>query len=721
MKKSKKMLVTALSILALCGIGAGLLVGCDAKEKTNDSSEVIENYTLTWTIPDHAQVKVDDMDELPTSALEDTTIVFSITVDEGYAVDEVMANGRRVSLKNDKYSVTIVRDTEISIAVSESVSNLRVTSNPTKLTYIAGESVDITGLVVEATLGVGGTKTISYGTDGYSIYPTVFEGGETSFEITYKKLTVIVELDAVVEYSVKIDANGGQFTSSYLATLEAMNLHNYLHQNGVITFTYYNNLTSAVPMPKKNDVERENYTLTSWSYVGASISNATKANVDAKASWQIELVDIASVSLEKEGEVPYLIIEGTFKAATEVYLYLYEGNAKVELKGDTYTGSSNQQFEVKFDLRRLSDKGADYLGKWMDIRFNAKVGNIEESMEIYVNSSSTIQVDTSQKILAGDYSYIFAIYSDRLKVYFQTSTFTYELLCHAETNAGVTRDFLRITGHTKDSAHANKYVVISCWNDTTETEGYGANIDSSGYFIVEYPLQDFSSIIEKNIFFHITIYEDDTKAAIVYGGTDTNVKIADVFTSMPALSENLGDITHAFRYVGSDGLTYFIGYAWDGLMLYVMNEQQRVAVETAKVEEREGVIFYVVTGISTGYTSESLLYSFYFQHINNLDGLGEGDVYDDPTVSSHAIVDATGHFEMSCPVSTLIGPSFKSSSDTMWGLIAKYYLGSTDSERIEIKAPTVGDATITKDGVRYSIYANSETTWGIACLVLEKV
>lgn len=719
MKKTSKLIAAFLSLFALFGLGVTTLTGCNGGNK---STQQIVNYTISWTIPEHAHVRVDEMEELPTTVIEDTAISFTVTVDDGYAIDAVKANNKRLSLKNNKYSVSIVRDTDIVIEVSEAVGEIKVASNPTKLTYIAGEAIDVTGMVVEATLGVSGKQTIPYGgSDGYTVYPEVFEGGETSFEVTYKKVSVTVQLDSVVEYSVKLDANGGEFSASYLAKLDAMNLHNYQHQNGVITFTYYNNLTSAIAMPKKDDVSKENYSLVGWSYTGTSISNATKANVDAKASWQLELVEVSSVSLRKENDVPYLVISGTFKAATEVYLYLYEGNAKVELKGDTYTGTSGQPFEVKFDLRNLSDKGSDYLGKWMDIRFNAKFGETVESMEIYVNATSSVEVDTGEKIMAGDFAYIFAVYSNRLKVYFQENNFSYELECHAETNDGVTTDYLRFNGHTKLNEYYGKYVVISAWNDSAETDGYGALINDSGDFVVEYPLQEFSSILEKNIFFHITIYEDSNEGTILYGGINENVKIADVFTSMPTLASALGDIGHAFRYTGSDGLSYFVGYAWDGLMLYVVDEGHRVSIETAKVEERNDVVYYVLTGTCTGYTSETFLYSFYFQHINNLDGLGEGDVYDDPLVGNKSNVDASGHFEMICPVSTFIGTQFIASSDTMWGLISKYYIGSTESERVEVHAKQLGEDSITKDGVRYSVYADATATWDIACLVLEKV
>ena len=156
-------------------------------------------------------------------------------------------------------------------------------------------------------------------------------------------------------------------------------------------------------------------------------------------------------------------------------------------------------------------------------------------------------------------------------------------------------------------------------------------------------------------------------------------------------------------------------------MLYVIDEGHEVNLENVKVEERNGVVYYIISGTCSGYTTETFLYGFYFQHINNLDGLGEGDVYDNPAVDQHATVDAQGNFEMVCPVSTLIAPSFKEATDTKWGMIAKYYIGSTESARIEVKAAAFDETTVTKDGIRYSVYANSSSTWSIDCLVMEKI
>ena len=723
MKKSRKLLATTLSLLSLVSVGAMTLAGCGGGNANNSQQSQVEKFKLEWTVPEHAKVVVEGFDSLPTEVEADSVVSFTIQVDQGYAIDSVKSNNKKVSLKNEKYTIGVTRDTTIVIEVSEAISDLKVTTMPTKLTYIAGEEIDLTGMVVQVSLGTGGTQTIAYGADGYSVYPTVFEGGESEFEITYKKATIKVQLAQVVQYLVKIDANGGSFTPEYLANLQGRNLNNFKHENGVITFTYYNNLSSSVPMPKASDVERENFSLTGWSYEDASISNNTASNVDAKASWQFQIVVLNSLHLIEEGGVPYLVIKGQFKAADEVYLYLYEGNAKVELKGDTYTGTSGQDLEVKFDLTRLSEKGADYEGKWMDIRFNAKYDGKEESMEIFVNSSSTIEVETSEKLLVNSVAYVFATYNDALKVYFQNVSSTYQFEAHTSVVEGVTKDFLRISGHVGNAEHFNKYVHISAYNGSGETQGYGANIDGSGNFAVEYPLEEFSSIIKTNIFFHIGIYEDSTMANNLWGGTNTNVPVATMFTPMPRLPKKLGDITNAAKYVGSDGLSYYIGYAWDGLMLYVLDEGHEINPLMAKVENRNGVVYYVLSGTCTGFTSEDFIYGFYFQHINNLDGLGEADVYDGVNELAHATVDQAGNFEMVCPVSTLIAPAFKASSDAKWGMIAKYYVGDKldEKDRIEVRAEQFSEETVTLDGVKYSVYANSSSTWNIDCLVLEKV
>lgn len=714
MKKSRKVATSIVAMLGVLAIGSTLLAGCGSNANQPSNQSQVEMCSITWEIPDNVTVTVDDYETLPTSIEIDTAISFSVTVPQGYAVDSVKSNNKKVTLKNGKYTIGVTRDTTVTITISEAISDLKVVTMPNKLSYIAGEEIDLTGMVVEVTSGISGKQNIEYGENGYSVYPTMFEGGESSFEITYKSLKIDVPLEGIVEFLVTIDANGGTFSSAYLADLAGRNLHHYKHENGVITFTYYNNLAKPVKLPTEDDVNKDRYALTGWSFEEKSISNFTSANVNAKASWQFEIVKIKSVSLVKEDK-PYLVISGTYRAAEEVYLYLYEGNAHVELIGDTYTGHSGENFEVKFDLTKLSEKGDAYEGKWMDIRFNALYDGKTESMEIFTTKASGVEVDTSSKVAFGDYAYSFHVYSNALKVDFTKTSFSYEVSCLVKDGA----DYIRIAGQVKDSAYYNKYVEISWWHGSAETEGVGTTISATGAFVIDYPLAGFSPVT--NAFAHIGIYEDSTKGVTLFGGINQNVLISNIFTNMPTLASKKGDITNAFVYTGSDSRLYYVGYAWDGLMLYVVEGGAEVEMLSAKVEERAGTVYYVASGKCIGLTSETFLYSFYFQHINGLDGLGEGDVYDDNEVSSHAVVNPDGTFEISCPISTAIGAAFKESTQSMWGLIAKYYFLDAEKDKIEIKPADYDDNYVEKDGVRYSIYASTSLTWDIACLILEKI
>ena len=96
---------------------------------------------------------------------------------------------------------------------------------------------------------------------------------------------------------------------------------------------------------------------------------------------------------EKEVSVPILAITGKFVAATEAYLYLYEGNDKVELKGDTLTKGATDDFVLEFDLRKLY--ATNYVDKWMDIKFRATFGDRVETQEINLTNYEEDFVNTS--------------------------------------------------------------------------------------------------------------------------------------------------------------------------------------------------------------------------------------------------------------------------------------------------------------------------------------
>ena len=124
--KKRNFVVTALAALALTTLGIGALAGCNSGEKKPQpsSQESIVYCALTWKVAEHAKVTVEGYDDLPSQVEEDTAISFTVQVDEGYEVDSVKANNKKVSFKNEKYTVGITRDTEIIIEVSQAITKL---------------------------------------------------------------------------------------------------------------------------------------------------------------------------------------------------------------------------------------------------------------------------------------------------------------------------------------------------------------------------------------------------------------------------------------------------------------------------------------------------------------------------------------------------------------------------------------------------------------------
>ena len=710
--KKGKLLVALLSLFAFAGIGLSTLTGCGGKPSDPGKQEG-EKFAITWTIPEHATVKMDDGSEPVKEAENGTSIIFTVATDEGYSIDSVKANNKRVSAKSGKYAISISKATEIVIAVKEAIGELKVTP-PTKLTYYAGDELDLTGMVVEVSYSTGRKETIEYGADGYSVYPTVFEGGEDHFEVIYSGTTVNVPLDKRVEYLVSIDPNGGSIASSWIEKVQAMNLNNFaVSDAGVVSFTYYQNITKTINLPTKEEMHRENHSFTQWSYDGTINSNST-GSIIAVAGWQIELVEVDVVTLFLEDDVPYLNVHGTFKASEEVYLRLYEGNADIGFDGPTFKGTSGSEFNAKFDLRELSAKGSEYEGKWMDIRFNAIYDGKETSMEIFVNN---VTVEMSTKIYKDEFVYSFQVYDGKLKVLFETVTgVSYDILPHAVDG----KDYLQIKGSGL-TEYANNYFAISWWANG-ETDFVGAPISSNGEVTLEFPLEVLGAKTGTNCYAHETIFADSSMTEVLYGGTNTNLLIKEIRNSFPKLAVRKGDVTYGISYVGLDNITYYIGYTWDGLIVYPADES--VVIENASIELRNNKVYYIVTG-STSLTPDKFVYGFYFQHVNNLDGLGEACVYNDyqddatPTIDQQAVIE-NGRFEMSVCATDVLAEQFKASNDIKWGLLSKYYF-APDTNPIELKPTTISEDPIELDGIRYSVFMDNNSTWNIASLVLEKI
>ena len=531
---------------------------------SSSSVELGEEVSLEWVVSDNANVSLNGYDALPSVGRVNQTLVFSVeTKSENYVVSNVYQNDVKVFEYDGVYSVNLKEDTKIEVLTEKKIKELKVTKNPDKLTYYTDDRFDVTGLEVSVVYQDDTTEIVplnSMEKDGYYFYPIVFTGGEDRVTIYYKDKSVDIMLDAVVELFVSIDPNGGVISSQYLDKLAALKLKNYnVDANGVITFNHSNDLPQDITLPTADEITKEGYEFVSWGVDSNVITNTMKKTIKAVASWQLSLVEVNSVSLSLEDGVPYLLIDGKYNSVDSVYLYLYEGQKKIEVMGDTYTKTDSNDFHVKFDLRRLSDKGSTYAGRWMDIRFNTVINGKTESMEFNVVENENIEVDLSQRIFTKTHSYQFATYENKLKVYFKEGGYEYEISFSSDDQ----HDYVTFTGRTTEE-FAGKTLQLSWWvskEDVFRTTTVGED----GSFSIKIELDAFE--VNKNCYAHITILDENND--VLFGGTSVNFLQSACKTSLPAYVPTGSTIKNCVSYVGEKfNRTYYVGGNGTGLMIY---------------------------------------------------------------------------------------------------------------------------------------------------------
>lgn len=721
-KKTK--LIATLSAVALLGGVTYAVTGCG--EPTEEPKQTV---AVTFDVLSYVHIAVKDYETLPTEVEVGTTLELTITVDNGYEIDNVRANGTRVSGRNGVYSVTINEATTITVNATELVTSVAVTTKPTKLTYFAGESVDVTGMVVEVTYGTGRKATVNYGgDDGYSISPSTFAGGETSFRVVYGGQTATVELDKVVEYTATIDLNGGTVTDEYLEYISALNLNNYKYEEGVISFSYYNNLVNAVRLPTADEMSRLDCTFRGFTgFEGESITN-TSGVVSARANWEFILVALTSAEIvegkDTDGNtIPLLVVNGTFRAAEEIELLLYEGNDQVSfVEEETFKGKRGDPFRLEFDLSKLNTEDRTYLGKWMDIRLTATIEGEEVNQEIHVDDTG-FKVDTTQKIEVDDCVYNFAVYEGTLKVYYTLSYFDYTIALEDgkvtdDEGTETTATFLVIKGDAV-AEFWGKYIHVTWYVDV---EGYGAGSEISaedGTFELKINL---TAMPERtNAFAHVTVYEDETMADIVYGSTNTNFLHADSLTTIPALGEEYkgkagNDISHAIAYEGADGYTYFVGYAWEGLMAYRVNLNVSYTADLVYLTMADGVVYYNIDMTYKNYEEADLVLHADFQIQDNGWSYPWNDVYgQEGSIITRTIDAQNSKVTFTIPVSTITALSdfIKNGTGTNLNFIPHMGIGS----KVDLKPAAITGDYFTVGGINYSLQM-SDDVWNCAALKL---
>ena len=575
-------------VLAVVTVFAVCLAACGDKAT---------RYSIKWEVSENATVTVEDSDELPSEAKEGSTVSFTVEADKGYEVSAVRVNDRTVSADSSgKYNVIIRSDTTIKVETEDTVESVTVSTNPSTMTYYEGQTLDPEGMVVSVKYaGSGKTETVTNYTVVYQ-NGNAFALGDTFFSVKYLGVeSAPVQLTKAVEVLITIDPAGGTLDTDYLSGLKTnTELHNVAQdEDGVITFSY-SAITSPVELPLftmwNKGEQTGDFIFLNWNVsLRTGEENISDTEIAATnlvsrtytANYIANLVDVTSVSYVLEENVPYLVIEGTYKAATQLTLFFHEGNKNITLEGDSFGGAEakrGEAFKLKFDMRKLAEQKdedgnpIDYLGSWLDIKLVAVMNGIEESQDISTNG-----VDLNQNINDGSYVYKFADYNGALKA-IVTVYFQHEFTFSAEVNKD--GDLVVTFTGTVNKEFAGNAVQIDTWsNDSDVAVG---EIDKDGKYTVELTITD--TPLDTDGYFHLKIVESvDNSTEVAKPNDEANLPNNDCANdNLEIVNFGLIENNYGLKVSNETGTrAFYVGFGkWGGFVFRGVNE----AVEKAEIE-----------------------------------------------------------------------------------------------------------------------------------------
>lgn len=643
MTKRRTILAILLGILmALC---LSFAVACGGGEESGGNSA--ENGTIRWTINDPANVTVtvDGKTDLPSSYAVGETLTFKAVPKDGYEAE--VKNGRTTlrANNNSEYSFQVKKgNNDVSVAVSKKISGIEVTASK-DLVYYAGETVNNADLTVKLLYATNESETK---TDGFVInYPTTagrFALGDTSFTVTYGTVTSApVQLKSAVVGKVTIDPQGGKIADSYKTALadnnEIANIAVDAKTNA-LTFTFAEPLVNPIRLPSESAMtrgetseEQSDFQFVAW-INGKVTASSVPAELDVSATytarWDAHLLELTKIYYdleEKDGEkIPNLIVEGTYRAAKTAYLYLYEGNAQVELVGPTIGGEDvkrGDSFKLTFDMRKVIEAG--YVGKWMDIKFVAETDGVKDTQEI--NLADYAGVDgfytPGDQINADGYRYYFETYefggSTTLKAV-AAEYVSMEYTIAVQGNETEKLEF-KFSGTVKENIFYGKTAVIDFYVGSTKS--YYGTIGNDGKFEITVDTSDWP--LANTAYAHFSVIESQENTTKLFPKSGEynlvnndckNTDFADNGEKAPdGGNGNLLTSGTLMMHNADWTRTFYIGPGkWGGIIAYGYNENASLEVVgdiALKVDDMTNPtkVYYVVTvkvGGKVGYTEEQL-------------------------------------------------------------------------------------------------------------------
>lgn len=547
-------------------------------------------HVITWKIDEHATVIVEGAKKLPEKAKDGEAIEFTITTEAGYVVDEVLRDNKTVNANSSgKYSVTVSADVTITVTTKREISGIKVTQKPTKLTYEAGETLDKTGMVVQLEHTVGEPETITDYRIRYQggTAASGFQLGDKTFQVYYDEHFATVELDDVVAAHITLDLVGATVSDDYIATLSAIEgIQDVKQENGLVTFKFTAPLTDNLPLPTRAQIakgeEEGDYVFNAWQINGegdwiSSLSSETVTSQVLKANFTAHLAVLDSVDYEAVEGIPYLVVNGTFKAAKSVYVLLTEGNRKISFAYDKDAASGNrgESFTLRVNMLEIvtatAQDGGSFVGPWLDLRLAYDVDGRTENMELPYNASyEQISVRDGND----NFRFGFAQWGGNLKVAITVVTpYTYTL------SVDNTDDVLTLTISGKIVKALDTFVgakvVIDWWMNATIGPVEAVIAEDGSWEIVFELSPENGFILDTLGYAHFKIV-DNTGSEMYKDGNDGNL-LANALENRDDLTHH--DIPHgqfngdSLEISNSAGtMVYYVGIPdWDAIVIYGLN------------------------------------------------------------------------------------------------------------------------------------------------------
>ena len=606
-----KKLVSQLLVFGLLAmLCVSLLSGCALFET---------KYSVEWLAVfekeacEHVSITVDGYDYLPTQITPGEELSVTIEGINGYKVYRVKINNRKVTPdENGKYVFTVNEKTEVEITLREKVASVILPD----IVFYAGDQLDRKSVEAEIVYATGRTEK----TNKYSVIYQNETADSFGLGDTYYNVKLSADRDNLYKIDLKqtvackgiINPYGGVIADSYYEDLKSNSEIKDLKidENGVISFIFTKPLTSDIALPSADQISKGNgddFVFKKWS---GSFKAGTNKSVEATAEYESKLVSLTGIKLENREvngkEIPYLVVNGQFVGANNVYLYFAEASKGLELIGSSISGTRGESFELLFDLRETNYK--EYISSWMDIEIKSDIGGYIETQSIKFENYGDDFVDLETVLYSGGYSYEFQTYDGLLKL--ETNEYFYHgyTLDYSVNDNGEV--ILTISGNVVNR-YAGNFVKLDIEYDvdggTKSIAPVYCVIGKDGNYSVSFNLFDIP--LGHNAFVHFWIIDSMEEENLLYVAKENNLLNEWCEnTNLESKYTGVGLITDGgIRCPNPDSTrTYFVGKGkWGGITVYGKNDtEMSCSTNSAEIYIEDGRVKIAVIGSYTGSKEE---------------------------------------------------------------------------------------------------------------------